>query len=80
MSVNCGPDVSFNDEQCIRVFDSSEWAERGFCNHCGSHIFYRLKENGEYIIPVGIFDSDGGFVFDKQIFIDRKPDTAVPLT
>ena len=24
---------------------SSAWAERGFCKNCGSHLFYRLKEN-----------------------------------
>ena len=74
MSVNCWSDVSFSDGESIRAYDSSEWAERGFCSHCGSHIFYRLKENGEYILPVGIIDSDEGYVFDQQIFIDRKPD------
>jgi hypothetical protein len=74
MSVSCGSDVSFSERKSIRVFSSSEWAERGFCSCCGSHIFYRLKENDEYILPVGIFDSDEGFVFDQQIFIDEKPD------
>ena len=52
MSVNCGSDVSFSEGKSIRIYDSSEWAERGFCSFCGSHIFYRLKENGEYIINI----------------------------
>jgi len=31
MTVDCGADVSFEGEESISVFDSSEWAERGFC-------------------------------------------------
>ncbi len=45
MAVDCGTDVSFEGEENISVFKSSEWAERGFCNKCGSHLFYRLKES-----------------------------------
>jgi hypothetical protein len=49
------------------------WAERGFCNKCGSHLFYRLKESKQHIIPVGLFADCGMFVFDHQVFIDEKP-------
>ena len=73
MAMHCGSDVSFDGEEHISVFQSSDWAERGFCNQCGSHLFYRLKTDGEYIVPAGIFDSDEGFVFDHQVFIDEKP-------
>ena len=73
MAVDCGTDVSFEGEENISVFDSSAWAERGFCNRCGSHLFYRLKESRQHIMPVGLFDNDEGFVFDHQVFIDEKP-------
>ena len=73
MAVDCGTEVSFEGEENITVFNSSDWAERGFCNKCGSHLFYRLKEIQQYIIPVGLFDNDVEFVFDHQIFIDKKP-------
>lgn len=72
MTVDCGTEVSFQDEENISVFDSSDWAERGFCNKCGSHLFYRLKENQQYIMPVGLFEA-GDLVFDHQVFIDHKP-------
>ena len=39
MEVDCGTEVSFSGEENIRVYDSSNWAERGFCNNCGSHLF-----------------------------------------
>ena len=73
MTVDCGADVSFEGEENISVFNSSEWAERGFCNKCGSHLFYRLKESKQHIMPVGLFDEQESFVFDHQVFIDKKP-------
>ncbi|NOZ54417.1 MAG: GFA family protein [Gammaproteobacteria bacterium] len=73
LAVDCGSDVSFNDKGTISVYNSSDWAERGFCNQCGSHLFYRLKESNQYIMPAGLFDDDSMFVFDHQIFIDKKP-------
>ncbi len=73
MAVDCGTDVSFDDAANISVYNSSDWAERGFCKKCGSHLFYRLKESGQYIMPIGLFDEDEKFSFDHQVFIDEKP-------
>jgi len=73
MAVDCGTDVSFKGKESIAIFDSSEWAERGFCKQCGSHLFYRLKGNNQTMIPVGLMDGDFPFVFDHQVFIDDKP-------
>lgn len=75
MAVDCGEgdEVSFENEDNITVFNSSEWAERGFCKQCGSHLFYRLKESHQTFIPAGIFDSVESFEFDHQVFIDNKP-------
>jgi hypothetical protein len=74
MMVDCGSDVSFQGEENVAVFDSSAWAERGFCKKCGSNMFYRLKERNQYYMPVALFDGVEGFIFDHQIFIDEKPD------
>ena len=73
MAVECGTAVSFEGEDQIRIYNSSDWAERGFCKQCGSHLFYRLKGSGQYFIPVGLFNQQESFVFDHQVFIDRKP-------
>lgn len=73
MTVDCGTDVSFTGEEKISLYDSSEWARRGFCSQCGSHLFYLLKEDGRYFVPVGLFDSEEQFQFVHQIFIDKKP-------
>ena len=73
MEIDCGTDVSFAGEDNIEVYNSSDWAERGFCKTCGSHLFYRLKESGQHMVPVGLFDNQEQFVFNHQVFIDKKP-------
>lgn len=73
MELHCGPDVRYSDPAKISVFASSEWAERGFCSQCGSHLFYRLKESGDYLVPVGLFDDDDALRFETQVFIEERP-------
>ena len=73
LAVGCGTAVTFENAEKIKVFDSSEWAERGFCSECGSHLFYRLKQTQEHIMPAGLFEDQEKFDFDHQVFIDNKP-------
>jgi hypothetical protein len=73
MSFDAGTAVEITGGQFITRYDSSEWAIRGFCSHCGTHVLYMLKDIGEYILPVGLFDDENRFDFENQIFIDKKP-------
>ena len=73
MAIDCGADVAFEGEENIGVFDSSAWAERGFCTKCGTHLFYRIKETRQHIVPAGLFDNEQGIVFDHQVFTDEMP-------
>jgi len=73
-SVDCGNSIEIDGIENVGVYDSSDWAERGFCIKCGTHLYYKLKEPIQYIIPVGLFSELSDFTFDKQIFIDEKPD------
>ncbi len=66
--------VSFEGGENITVYQSSEWAERGFCKVCGSNLFYHLKEPDLYSIAVGIFNKPTQFVLSGEYFIDNKPD------
>jgi hypothetical protein len=73
LAVQCGSDVQIEGEESVTVFDAAEWAERGFCKTCGTHLFYRLKGSQEYHIPVGFFADSVDLKLTSQIFIDRKP-------
>lgn len=72
-AAECESDVRFEGAEYISTYSSSEWAERGFCQRCGTHLFYRLKQEGHYAIPIGLFDDSGQWKLAEQIFIDRKP-------
>lgn len=71
-AVHCDANVQFNGST-LKAYRSSEWAERGFCADCGTHLYYRLVPDGEYFLPAGLFQ-DRSFILSGQIFIDEKPD------
>ena len=74
LATDCGDAVRFTGEEHISRYDSSEWAERGFCKQCGTHLFYRIKAKNQYIMSVDLFSDVGpDMVMDHQIFIDEKP-------
>lgn len=61
----------------IRAYRSSDWAERAFCDTCGSPLWYRLTAGGdaaEYYLAAGLLDDLSGMRLEHEIYIDRKPD------
>ena len=70
-AVHCGSDLTVNGGK-PSTYRSSDWAERGFCPTCGTHLFYHLLPSNEYILPAGIFQ-DQEFRLTSEIFIDEKP-------
>lgn len=65
--------VDFRGAEHIRRYDSSEWAERGFCQECGANLFYRLKQADKYVLWVGAFDDQAPFRLTGEIYVDDKP-------
>ncbi len=64
--------VSFTGEENVGRYESSEWAERGFCKQCGSNLFYFLKPGERYIMWAGAFNEQP-FSMDGEIFFEEKP-------
>lgn len=73
-AVEAAGNIKFKGESNIAIYKSSQWAERGFCKQCGSHLFYRLKEKNFYNFNLGTLDKHEDYSFVTQIFIDSKPD------
>jgi hypothetical protein len=69
----CKGAVEVLDTSSLGVYRSSEWAERCFCRHCGSVLFYRLVEHDFCAVSAEAFDNRDGFAFTSQVFIDEKP-------
>lgn len=57
----------------LAIHASSDWAERGFCRHCGTHLFYRLKTRPYYAVPVGLLGDGPESHLTSEVFIEAKP-------
>lgn len=73
MTVEGGKQPEVTGVDSISVYNSSEWAERGFCKHCGTHLFYRLKNTDFCNFSAGLFKEVENFKFHMQIYTDAKP-------
>lgn len=65
--------VEFEGAEHLERYDSSDWAERGFCRKCGTNLFYFLKPAQQYILSLGAFEDAGTFELAGEIYVDRKP-------
>ncbi len=72
-AIECGSDVEIHGREHVESYRSSDWAERGFCRRCGTHLYYRYLPRSTYAIPAGIFGDVEGLELSHQLFIDRKP-------
>ncbi|MFK7987404.1 MAG: GFA family protein [Sandaracinaceae bacterium] len=72
-------EITWQGEESLKTYPSSQWAERGFCGTCGSSLFWRMTApgpmNGMTVIAGGALDSLDGMTFDSEIYIDSKPES-----
>ena len=66
--------VRFDGAGNITRYDTSEWADRGFCKKCGTNLFYHFKQGDQYMLSVGAFDDPSQFTLVGEIYIDAKPE------
>jgi len=72
MAVSCQT-IDFEGQEYISRIRSSDWAERGFCNKCGSNLFYHIVESSDYQVAAGLFDDQSKMRLSLQVFTDFKP-------
>lgn len=59
----------------LQWYQSSPKAERGFCNRCGSSLFWRHAEDGGAVsVMSGTLDGATGITTAKHIFVADKGD------
>ena len=67
-------DIDFIDPQHLSVFRSSDWGERGFCNACGTLIFWRTKDHT--FANINVFSLEQlpeDLNFNLEIYVDNQP-------
>ncbi|MEM7279132.1 MAG: GFA family protein [Pseudomonadota bacterium] len=67
-------DLDWENERGLRWFASSEDAERGFCQHCGSSLFWRPKHGGHISVMAGSIDGETGLKASEHIYLDSAGD------
>jgi len=60
--------------ETLTWFRSSENAERGFCNRCGSSLFWRMDGEGRTSVACGALDEPTGLSGLKDIFTSDHGD------
>lgn len=75
MTVQAEP--GFTVDGPVKTFVSSEWAERAFCETCGSALWYRITASGpmhgQTQLAAGLFDNAADASLQLELYIDRKP-------
>lgn len=65
--------LNITGAEYLSIYRSSEWAERTFCNQCGTHIFYHLLQPSTYYVNVALFKGIITKAVSLEIFSDKKP-------
>ena len=56
-----------------KAFQSSDWAERGFCEVCGSTLWYRALDDAHKNLSAGLFKNAADADLKLEFFIDNCP-------
>jgi hypothetical protein len=66
--------IDYTSSQTLKWFRSSETAERGFCERCGSNLFWHPIGSANISITAGTLDTPTGLSIEKHIFVGDKSD------
>ena len=65
-------DIEFHSQDTLTWYASSDTARRGFCNHCGSRLFFHTNGTDSKGIAAGSIEGPNGLVFGQHIFVKDK--------
>ena len=62
----------------VKTRTTSAWAERSWCDDCGSSLAYRVTAPGPYEgvshVATGLFKNAGGLTLTGELYTDRRPE------
>lgn len=58
----------------VRTYASSPFAERAWCDTCGSALWLRDVPDGAHELVPGLFENAGGARLDREVYADRAPE------
>ncbi len=71
----CRPEqLKIDGEENIKWYRASPTAERGFCQHCGSNLFWRPEHGKHWSIWAGSLERPTGLKTSRHIYVHMKSD------
>ena len=71
----CRPEqLTIEGEENIKWYSASSSAERGFCQHCGSNLFWKPTHGKHWSIWAGSIDRPTGLKATRHIYVHMKSD------
>ncbi|MGD0493471.1 MAG: GFA family protein [Steroidobacteraceae bacterium] len=74
MTSAASEDLVLISSRTLRWYRSSAAAERGFCQVCGSNLFWKPEGEGRTAITAGTLDAPTGIKLMEHIFVGDKAD------
>lgn len=66
--------LDITNEDGLVWFGSSDVARRGFCERCGSSLFYQHKDKSYIAVAAGTLDNPCGLKMVEEVFCHEKGD------
>ena len=66
--------IVLRQERGLRWYDSSPAARRGFCQFCGSNLFWAPNDGSRFSIMAGTLDKPTGLAIAVHIFVNEAGD------
>ncbi len=64
----------FTEQRGLKWYNSSDWAERGFCKECGSSMFFRMNDKDGLEVAPGSIDGKTGARIVGHIYVGERGD------
>lgn len=79
-------DVTLTGRDTITIANTSDWAERAFCNACGTPLWYHIKGSDHLGLSAGLLDNPTDLTLKREYYVDKMscihalPDTRIQMT
>ena len=75
LGMECRGEIEISKNAALHVYHSSDVGRRGFCQNCGTSLFYYFIPENKFFIPVGVIDDlpEDKVTMTTEIYYDNKP-------
>lgn len=72
MAAHVSVPVDFEAIEKAKVFESSDWGRRIFCEDCGTALAWQMADKSFTAVSAGALMEKGDLKFVEEIFVDEK--------